>query len=124
MRLHLVLLSVAVAALAGCATPYKVTLSRPPEVYVGTLTFDTPYTGELSIPKGPGGESFKGYYVAGDMASGARVTGGTSLKDELGFWTGEGTRGSSLSAEITVGRGRHGIGTATDWNGKEYTISF
>lgn len=124
MKLPTMLWMFAVVAITGCATQYKVSLSSPTEVYVGTLTFDGPYTGELTIPKGPEGESFTGRYVATDMTTGALAVGGTGQIDARGVWTGRGSRGTSLTAEVTLGRGGHGIGKAKDANGKEYQISF
>ena len=118
------LLMFAMVTITGCATQYKVSLSSPTEVYVGTLTFDGPYTGELTIPKGPEGESFAGRYVATDMTPQAFAVGGTGQIDARGVWTGRGSRGTPLTAEVTVGRGGHGIGKAKDTNGKEYQISF
>lgn len=124
MKLYTSLLTIVVVVLVGCATQFKVTLSRTAEVYSGTLTFDGPYTGELTIPKGPGEESFTGRYVATDMTAIARSAGATGQVDAQGVWTGRGSRGSTIAAEVKVGRGGHGIGTAKDSNGKEYQISF
>ena len=128
MKSYRALLTFAVAALVGCAThtQFKVTLSQTVEVYSGTLTFDGPYTGELTIPKGPGEESFTGRYVNTDMTP-ISISAGVSASGQLdakGVWTGRGSRGSTIVAEVKVGRGGHGIGTAKDSNGKEYQISF
>jgi hypothetical protein len=124
MRLHSILLTFVFVALVGCATQFKVTLSEAINVYSGILTFDGPYTGDLAIPKGPGGEAFTGRYVATDMTPGVLSVGGTGQVEARGVWTGRGSRGSTLTAELKVGRGGHGIGTAKDSNGKEYQISF
>jgi hypothetical protein len=55
MKLPAILLMIATAALAGCVVQHKVTLSQATEVYSGTRTFDSGYTGVLTIPNGPGG---------------------------------------------------------------------
>ena len=111
-------------AVVGCATRFPVTLSQSSEIYSGTLTFDSPYTGELSIPSGPGGESFVGRYVASDVSPGILAVGGTGQIEARGVWAGRGSHGSSITAEVKVGRGGHGIGTAKHSNGKEFQISF
>lgn len=121
--LHIALL-ILLVGLVGCAVKHKVTLSRATEIYSGTLTFDGPYTGKLVIPKGPNGESFAGRYVAKDTSPGVPSVGGTGQIEAQGVWTGQGSNGSSMSAEVKVGRGGHGIGTAKHSNGKEYQISF
>lgn len=124
MKLPIIVFTFATAVLIGCATQHKVTLSNATEVYVGTLTFDSPYTGELSVPKGPNEESFSGHYVATDMSPGVFAVGGTGQVEARGVWTGRGNRGSTLTAELKIGRGGHGIGTAKHSDGKEYQISF
>ncbi|SRR2546429_8286694 len=112
--------------LAACAVTHKVTLSHTTEVYSGTLVFDGPYTGTLTIPKGPDGESFSGRYVATDMTSVAQGFGASSAGpiEATGVWVGQGSRGSTIQADVKVGRGGHGIGTAKHSNGKVYQVSF
>jgi len=127
MKLLTILFIVATTALVGCVLPtHKVSLSNTSEVYSGVLKFDSGYTGELSIPKGPEGESFSGRYVATDMSASAQAVGAsaTGQIDAQGVWAGRGSRGSTMHATVKVGRGGHGIGTAKHSNGKEYQISF
>lgn len=113
-------------AMVGCVTypTFTVTISRTAEIYTGTLIFDGQYTGELTIQEGPGGESFSGRYVAMDNTPGVASVGGSGQVEAKGLWTGKGNRGSTIIAELKVGRGGHGIGTAKHANGKEFQISF
>ncbi|MGH7952533.1 MAG: hypothetical protein ACREFE_11535 [Limisphaerales bacterium] len=124
MKLSKILPLIATIILVGCATKYPVTLSRTTEVYSGILKFDGPYTGTLTIPKGPKGESFTGRYVATDMSPNTFAVGGSGQIEAHGVWTGRGDHGSLITADVKVGREGHGIGIAKDTNGNEYQISF
>lgn len=124
----------ALLLLSSCAS-HEVTLSNPRgEVYAGKLRFQGGYTGTLTVPRGPAGESFTGRYVCVDrtavgsvvgIAPGATLAGSRSGEVQAsGQWIGQGTKGSTLTAQVVVGRGGHGIGEATHSNGQKYRIAF
>jgi hypothetical protein len=114
----------AMIVMVGCITPFKVTLSQQTRVYSGTLNFDSPYTGDLSIPEGPDGESFSGRYVATDTTPAVSSVGGSGQIEAHGVWTGIGSKGSTIIAELKLGRGGHGVGVAKHSNGEQFQISF
>jgi len=145
MRIAAILLVLVSATLVGCIHHWNVKLEQvrlagQAEVYNGTLAIDLlGRTGELSIPKGPKGESFKGpYRVSSQVDPGQTVEietnneAGikTTIKMTTGagvvaFWDGRGNMGSTITARLIIpdlGLFFGMSGTAKDSDGTEYNI--
>ena len=135
-----VLLSI---TLVGCALPSKVVtlVGKEGNQFVGNLDYDGPYSGILTVEKGPNDEKFSGRFTVVDRTSVQRhqgsivvpqgnqlpaigVAGGSSSGevDATGFWYAIGDKGSRMDCELIVGRGGHGYGVCKHSNGIEYKI--
>jgi hypothetical protein len=107
----------------------------------GTLVYDDPYSGILTVQEGPGGESFSGRFTVVDKTSTKRSSGnlvvpsgnvipamGATNSSESGvvtaegYWFARGSQGSSMKCELKVGRRGHGKGICNHSGGEVYDI--
>ena len=135
----LLLLSV---LLSACIPSKVVTLvGNEGDQFVGSLNYDGPYSGTLTIEKGPGSERFTGRFIVVDrtavqehqgtlvvpqdnqLPAIGTVGGASSGKvDATGFWYAVGDKGSKMECELQIGLGGHGYGICKHSNGMEYKI--
>lgn len=145
MSLRICALLIVSVGLVACATgeipPKAVMLiqdgARP---FEGTLSYTGPYSGSISIPRGPNDESFTGRFVVVDRTSkeassssisggglapinGVAVSSAAGRVDASGFWYATGSNGSTLQCELRMGLGGHGQGTCTHSAGAKYQIA-
>jgi hypothetical protein len=128
------------ATLQACLRipPRPVSLVGPGgEVYAGKLNYRDGWSGILTVPVGPNGESYKGLFVVVDRTAtsqslgtvvGGGVVGSASGSssasiDAIGTWHARGNRGSTMACTLQVGRFGHGTGTCQHSDGARYDIS-
>jgi hypothetical protein len=111
-------------------------------VYFGELEYVDGYSGILTIERGPEGASYSGRFVVVDFTAKSTQSGGVVVPvpgsvpavgstsatssgevNAFGSWHAVGSNGASMSCELRMGRGGHGVGTCKHSNGREYKIS-
>jgi hypothetical protein len=131
--------------ISGCATtiPSKpVTLaSEGGEFFNGTLDYDGPYSGVITVSDSSG-ESFAGRFTVVDRTAikrsstdlvmpsnnaipglGSSSTTETKGIDAEGFWFGKGSKGTSIKCTLLMGINGHGSGKCKSSNGDDYSIT-
>ncbi|MCG7972054.1 MAG: hypothetical protein JBO36_15500 [Candidatus Thiodiazotropha taylori] len=140
-RIHFSIVLLAFILIAGCVPAKKVSLIRHDgKIFVGTLNYDGPYSGSVTIENGPNNEKFKGRYVVVDKTAtkksqgtlvnqgpssvtiGASSGNSSSKVDASGYWYATGSRGSHMKCILTIGVGGHGHGVCDHENGEVYDI--
>lgn len=134
------------AIVSGCATaiPSKpVTLvSENGEFFNGTLTYDGPYSGNITVPGDKSRESFTGRFTVVDRTAikrsstdvvlpsnnsapglGSSSTTETNGIDAEGYWFGKGDQGTSIKCTLSIGVQGHGAGGCSASNGRSYEIT-
>lgn len=135
----------AFSLIVGCAAlipPKVVTLvENGGHQFIGKLTYDGPFSGELVVENGPNNERFSGRFTVIDRTS-TQKTQGTIVvpqNNQLpgvgsvastssgqiqadGYWFASGSRGTNMQCELKIGIGGHGYGVCKHSNGAEYKI--
>lgn len=111
--------------------------------YSGVIKYKDGYSGVLTIPTGPNGESFSGNFVVVDQTSISKEQGSIVVPQNnqipavggitkssygeinaTGYWSGIGDKGTNIEGTIAIGVGGHGYGLCRDSNGESYKIMF
>jgi hypothetical protein len=111
--------------------------------YIGIIKYNDNYSGNLTIFKGPNGESLSGKFVVVDQTSINRKQGSIVIPQNnqiptvggitqsssgeinaTGYWYGIGDKGTKIEGTMTIGVGGHGSGSCKDSKGNLYKILF
>ena len=130
-------------SIIGCASiPSKVvTLSdQAGFLFEGTLEYDGPYSGIITVQNGPKSESFTGRFIVVDTTSRSQQSGiiavptnqmpavGSTTKTSSGevqasgYWYPKGNKGSTMQCELVIGKNGHGKGACKHNDGNFYNI--